>query len=30
MKVGIGIEYQHNQINQKLESRSGGKITVGF
>jgi len=30
VKVGIGIEYQHNQINQKLESRSGGKITVGF
>lgn len=30
VKVGIGVEYQHNQINQKLESRSGGKIIVGF
>ena len=30
VKVGAGVEYQHNQRNQKWESRSGGKVTFGF
>lgn len=30
VKVGAGVEYQHNRRNQKWESRSGGKVTFGF
>lgn len=30
VKIGVGVEYQHNQRNQKWESRSGGKVAFGF
>lgn len=30
LKLGAGIEYQHNQKEQKWESKSGGKVSIGF
>ncbi|MDR2914613.1 MAG: hypothetical protein LBV74_07260 [Tannerella sp.] len=30
LKFGVGVEYQHNQKEQKWESESGGKVSIGF
>ncbi len=30
LKFVTGVEYQHNQLEQKWETKSGGKVTIGF
>jgi len=30
LKFVTGVEYRHNQMEQKWETRSGGKVTFGF
>lgn len=30
VKIGAGVEYQHDYRNQKWKSQSGGKVTLGF
>lgn len=30
LKIVTGVVYQHNQLEQKWETKSGGKVTIGF